>query len=242
MHTLKFYALLLTGILLFGCGKDTPAPDPPVMPEQVLIKHPDSTMAIGSAVTVVATVLPEDASDKTLEWTSSDPLVVSVNAQGRIEALKAGWATITATTKAGSISNSVNIQVDNDEQRVSGWFEYFTIPNRNFTAIEVYMSNASNKQLTVKKVEVYGEYETLQAPQPNTFDKLVPARSGSKQVYLQDSFSSHIPWYYAFVYFEMNNMYYAMKITQASHETVRVEQITVGSEIEWGGENTIEIP
>lgn len=242
MHILKLYTLLWMSVLVVSCGKDAPKPDPAITPEELVLNFGDSTMSIGSVETIIATILPENSTDKSLEWSSSDPMVVSVNAQGRIEALKVGLATITATTRSGRISKSVNVQVDSDEQRVAGWFEYFTIPERSFTAIEVYLSNASNKQLTVKRVDVYGENETLQAPQPNTFDKAVPANSASRQIYVQDSYSRHIPWYYALVYFEMNNIHYAIKISNAGYETVRVEQINVGSETEWGGENTIEIP
>lgn len=242
MHIIKFLAFISVGSLFLSCAKETPKPDPAVMPEQVLLTFADSTMAIGSADTITAKVLPENTTDKTLEWSSSDSGVVSVNVNGRIEALKAGVATITATTKSGRVTNAVAVRVDSDEQRVAGWFEYVRFPDRIFTLIEVFLSNSSNKSLSIKRVDVYGDNETLQAPQPNTFAKLVPAGSASKQVYLQDAYTDDVRWYYAIVYFEMNNRHYAIKIKNGSHETVRVEQINLGSETEWDGENTIEIP
>ena len=50
----------------------------------------------GESVTLVATVLPEDASDKTVTWASSDYAVASVDENGFVKAEKMGSATIIA--------------------------------------------------------------------------------------------------------------------------------------------------
>ena len=55
----------------------------------------------GETLTLTATVTPEDATDKTVTWTSSDETVATVK-DGVVTALKAGKATITA--KAGEVS------------------------------------------------------------------------------------------------------------------------------------------
>ena len=55
----------------------------------------------GESVQLQATVLPADASDKTVTWTSSDAAVTTVNASGVVAALKVGTATITASTANG---------------------------------------------------------------------------------------------------------------------------------------------
>ncbi len=51
MKTFKLIpALIVMTALLFGCGKDTPEPepDPVILPEQIVFYHGDTTMAIGS--------------------------------------------------------------------------------------------------------------------------------------------------------------------------------------------------
>ena len=53
------------------------------------------TLAVGETATLTATVKPDDATDKNVTWTSSDESVAKV-ADGRVTAVKAGKATITA--------------------------------------------------------------------------------------------------------------------------------------------------
>ncbi|MBO7049302.1 MAG: Ig domain-containing protein [Bacteroidaceae bacterium] len=56
-------------------------------------------MTIGGTSVLYATVLPENATDKSLKFTSSDPEVVKVDENGVITALKAGTAVITAQSQ-----------------------------------------------------------------------------------------------------------------------------------------------
>ena len=55
----------------------------------------------GETLTLTATVAPDDATDKTVTWTSSDPTVATV-ADGVVTAVAAGTATITATATNGT--------------------------------------------------------------------------------------------------------------------------------------------
>ena len=57
-------------------------------------------LTVGDTLQLTATVMPEDADDKTVEWTSDKPEVVRVN-DGLVEAVAAGEAVVTATTANG---------------------------------------------------------------------------------------------------------------------------------------------
>lgn len=67
-------------------------------------------LTVGGEVTLVATVLPETASNKAVTWSSSKPAVASVN-NGVVKALTEGNATITVTTVDGGFTASYSLTV-----------------------------------------------------------------------------------------------------------------------------------
>nr|WP_270284839.1 Ig-like domain-containing protein [Enterococcus lactis] len=57
---------------------------------------------MGASETLSATVSPETATDKSVKFTSSDETIATVTPiQGKVTGVKAGTATITATTANG---------------------------------------------------------------------------------------------------------------------------------------------
>ncbi len=72
---------------------------------------------VGETLQLKATVLPSDATDKTVKWTSSDSSVAKVSSGGTVTAVKSGVALITATTADGKKTASCSVTV---LQNVSG--------------------------------------------------------------------------------------------------------------------------
>ena len=70
------------------------------------------TLVEDEKATLVATIAPEDAIDKSVEWSSDKPEVASVDENGEVTAKSAGAATITVTTKDGGKTATCNITVD----------------------------------------------------------------------------------------------------------------------------------
>ncbi len=66
-------------------------------------------MTEGDETTLTATVKPDDATDKTVTWTTSDAAVATV-ADGKVKALKAGSVTITATAGEKSAACAITVK------------------------------------------------------------------------------------------------------------------------------------
>lgn len=81
--------------------------------ESVALNKTSLEMHIGDKEDLVASVLPENADDKTITWSTSDAKTVSVE-NGHIIALKVGEATITATSTDGNKKATCAIHVLED--------------------------------------------------------------------------------------------------------------------------------
>ena len=71
----------------------------------------------GATVTLSATVTPEDATDKTITWSSSDEKVATVDG-GKVTGVAEGTATIAATTKSGDKTATCTVTVSEDAPAV----------------------------------------------------------------------------------------------------------------------------
>ncbi len=80
----------------------------------VNIEPIEATVIVGNKVTLTATVMPDNATDKTVTWTSSDASVASVDKNGVVTANAVGTATITVKTVDGDFSAECKITVIND--------------------------------------------------------------------------------------------------------------------------------
>ena len=81
---------------------EAPAPAQPTKPqaESVSLSETAKTLKVGDSFTLTATVLPADAENKAVTWTSSAPSVATVS-NGQVKAVAAGSAKITASTANG---------------------------------------------------------------------------------------------------------------------------------------------
>ena len=69
--------------------------------QSVTLNTSSCSLFVNDQVTLLATVNPSDATDKTLTWTSSNPSVATVDANGTVKAIGDGTAVITVTTNNG---------------------------------------------------------------------------------------------------------------------------------------------
>lgn len=79
--------------------------------ESISINMSSASLVTGESMTLTATVLPENTTDKTVTWTSSDSNIASIDGTGLLTAKSAGNAVITAETANGKTAEcSVTVQ------------------------------------------------------------------------------------------------------------------------------------
>ena len=150
MHTLKRYLLLVLGVLLsFSCQEEIPQP---VAVQAVYLNATSMELTEGETATLVATISPNDAENKTVIWSSSNLSIVSV-VDGKVTALKAGKATITVKTDDGGKTATCEVTVNAKVYPVTG----VTLDKSSATLTEgdeltltatVNPDNATNKNVT----------------------------------------------------------------------------------------------
>ena len=81
--------------------------------EQIVLNKTEGVLTVGNSVTVTATVTPDNATNTTINWTSSDEKVATVDSNGKVTAVAAGNATITATSESdGDVSADYALTVN----------------------------------------------------------------------------------------------------------------------------------
>ena len=100
-------------------SKDAPRAIPVT---SITLNHTQALLQKGGSLQLTATVKPNDATNKEVEWTSSNAGVASVDANGKVTGKKAGKATVTAKAKDGSgVSASCEVNVGTASLTADTW-------------------------------------------------------------------------------------------------------------------------
>ena len=94
------------------------APEP-IHPSEVTLSRTSVTIQEGAIAYLTATVLPANAENKSVTWSTSDASVATVS-EGTITAVKAGEATITVTTVDGGLTATCKVTVTKAPVYVTG--------------------------------------------------------------------------------------------------------------------------
>ena len=82
----------------------------PIVEQSITLNHQEATVEEGASIKLDATILPDDTTDKSVIWSSSDNTVATVDDNGLVTALIPGAATITATS-ANELKASCKVTV-----------------------------------------------------------------------------------------------------------------------------------
>lgn len=125
--TSKMLCLLLALGFLFSTGltanADTRSITSPVINTKIVkitsvsLNKTTDNIKVGGSDTLIATLKPLNATNKSIKWSSSDAAIVKVD-NGKLTAIKAGTATIKVTTVDGSKTASCIVTVTSDNKVV----------------------------------------------------------------------------------------------------------------------------
>ena len=107
--TLFTILLSVSLIATYSCKKEK---DKSVAVTEVRLDKTATTLVEGDTEELMATVMPENATDKGIEWKSSDESVATVSQTGLVTALKEGPAVITVITNDGGFEATCNVTVN----------------------------------------------------------------------------------------------------------------------------------
>ena len=115
-----------------------------VKPTGITISKKTLTLTEGEDETLTATVLPSNATNKTVTWTSSDTSIATVSSAGKVTAVAEGTAIITVSTFNG-YKETATVTVEAKEIPIIENGIYFEKPSNWGTNINVYLySSATN--------------------------------------------------------------------------------------------------
>ena len=105
--------MLAGALLLAACGElQTEVPSAsqrPVEVTEVSVDMMEVALTEGESVTLIANVSPDNATDKTVSWSSDNTAVATVDQSGTVTAVKPGATVILA--RAGELSASCSVTV-----------------------------------------------------------------------------------------------------------------------------------
>ena len=150
---MRKYLLVLTALaLLFACtpeenGADNNQSgnggDKIVHVTGISLDRNSAAIKEGEYITLVATVTPPNADNKTVSWSSSSDAVATVDASGKVTGVKAGSATITATAADGGMKASCALSVE------ANLAPSVTLEAKNISAISAVLAGEANLGSTV---------------------------------------------------------------------------------------------
>ena len=126
-----YFWMIPTVILWMSCAKNepNPTPEPPEPPQTVAVSGVTlnkTTLALetGASETLIATVVPSNATNKAVLWSSNNGAVALVdNATGTVTAVAAGATTITVMTADGGKTATCNVTVKEPDNYIAFKFK-----------------------------------------------------------------------------------------------------------------------
>ena len=148
----------------------------PTKVSSVSLSETSATLNKGESLTLTATVKPDDVTDKSVDWTSSDETVATVSEDGVVTAIGTGTAEITATASDGS-GQSATCVVTVSEQVTIIWNQKFEAVVGD--AIQLLAEASDGRQVMFRAVAPNGGYVTPELVNDNGVWSVTFNRTGA---------------------------------------------------------------
>ena len=123
--------------------------NPSITVSNITLNKSTDTLQVDAIDTLIATITPDNATNKNVKWTSSDPSIATVDPTGKVTAVKEGTTTVSAITMDGSnLSASCTVtvkKVDTPEPPTN---------NNGNAILTLTMTNGNIKSSTVSMTKV----------------------------------------------------------------------------------------
>lgn len=110
---MKRIAQILILIVSFVCSYScTESDEGPIKVESVTLNKESITLTEGESFTLSAVVMPADAENKSVTWSSANTAIATVSSDGKVTAIAPGSTTITVKTVDGEKSDACSVTVN----------------------------------------------------------------------------------------------------------------------------------
>ncbi|MBP7179682.1 MAG: Ig-like domain-containing protein [Dysgonomonadaceae bacterium] len=132
--------------------------------QQIVINHSSLSLLPTETKQLSALVYPENAYNKELNWSSSNPTVASITQDGLLQANQVGSTTITVKSQDGGATATCTVNVDDITSFISLSFDTFGAPGpviiNGFLTGDMYsvITNNSNQTIELTSLYIYDGY------------------------------------------------------------------------------------
>lgn len=123
----------------------------------VNINEQSIVLTIGNTHQLTATVSPENATNKTINWSSSDTTIASINAEGLIMGMSSGEAMIYAETQNGGFKGSCQIMIEAGNGLESNATKHYPKIYPNPASDKLYIETANTEPSLVNIFNLNGQ-------------------------------------------------------------------------------------
>jgi len=121
----------------------------------VSVSPTSATISVNGTLQLVATVLPSDATNKTVSWSSDNTSVATVSSTGLVTGIASGNATVTVTTQDGGKTATSVITVPGDGGSVIGLNEIGSVAETGNNGYWGASSFTAVSDVTVNRMNLY---------------------------------------------------------------------------------------